>query len=111
MDSNEIILNTSMPLSANESEIQEANFGRSNSGQMKRVYRKGLSARYGKIMQIISGIHYNFSFDKKLIQSIADEKQISTSDVYFDVLNKYFEFMWLLPYLFGESPICAKNFG
>ncbi|AJI54571.1 glutamate--cysteine ligase [Francisella philomiragia] len=109
MDSNEIILNTSMPLSANESEIQEANFGRSNSGQMKRVYRKGLSARYGKIMQIISGIHYNFSFDKKLIQSIADEKQISTSDVYFDVLNKYFEFMWLLPYLFGASPICAKT--
>ncbi|MBK2025618.1 glutamate--cysteine ligase [Francisella philomiragia] len=109
MDSNEIILNTSMPLSANESEIQEANFGRSNSGQMKRVYRKGLSARYGKIMQIISGIHYNFSFDKKLIQSIADEKQISTADVYFDVLNKYFEFMWLLPYLFGASPICAKT--
>lgn len=109
MANDEIILNTSMPLSANESEIQEANFGLSNSGQMKRVYRKGLSARYGKIMQIISGIHYNFSFDKKLIESIADKKQISTSDVYFDVLNNYFEFMWLLPYLFGSSPICAKT--
>lgn len=109
MANDEIILNTSMPLSANESEIQEANFGNSNSGQMKRVYRKGLSARYGKIMQIISGIHYNFSFDKKLIESIADKKQISTSDVYFDVLNNYFEFMWLLPYLFGSSPICAKT--
>lgn len=60
MHSDEIILNTSMPLSANDNDIQEADFGSSNSGRMKRVYRKGLSARYGKIMQIISGIHYNF---------------------------------------------------
>ncbi|WP_395167360.1 glutamate--cysteine ligase [Francisella salimarina] len=109
MADNEIILNTSMPLSADESEIEEADFGSSNSGQMKRVYRKGLSVRYGKIMQIISGIHYNFSFDRKLIENIASDKQSSVSDVYFDVLNKYFEFMWLLPYLFGASPICAKT--
>ncbi|ABK89185.1 glutamate--cysteine ligase [Francisella tularensis subsp. novicida] len=109
MHSDEIILNTSMPLSANDNDIQEADFGSSNSGRMKRVYRKGLSARYGKIMQIISGIHYNFSFDKDLISNIATNKQVSISDIYFDVLNNYFEFMWLLPYLFGASPICAKT--
>ncbi|ALB02008.1 glutamate--cysteine ligase [Francisella persica ATCC VR-331] len=109
MPSEEIILNTSMPLSVNVNDIQEADFGSSNSGQMKRVYRKGLSARYGKIMQIISGVHYNLSFDKDLITNIAAKKQISTSDIYFDVLNNYFECMWLLPYLFGASPICAKT--
>lgn len=109
MSDDEIILNTSMPLSASESEIKEANFGSSNSGNMKQVYRKGLSARYGKIMQIISGIHYNFSFDKELIQVKADKEKVTTSDVYFGVINNYFEFMWLLPYLFGASPICAKT--
>lgn len=109
MSGDEIILNTSMPLSASENDIQEANFGSSNSGKMKQVYRKGLSARYGKIMQIISGIHYNFSFDKKLIQAKADKKKVTASDIYFDVINNYFEFMWLLPYLFGASPICAKT--
>lgn len=109
MSSDEIILNTSMPLSASKNGIHEADFGSSNSGQMKRVYRKGLSARYGKIMQIISGVHYNFSFDKDLIANIASKKQVSTSDIYFEVLNNYFEFMWLLPYLFGASPICAKT--
>lgn len=109
MASDEIILNTSMPLSASEDEIQEADFGNSNSGRMKQVYRKGLSSRYGKIMQIISGIHYNFSFDKQLIASIAKDKGVATSDIYFGVINNYFEFMWLLPYLFGASPVCAKT--
>ncbi|MDE4972091.1 glutamate--cysteine ligase, partial [Francisella tularensis subsp. holarctica] len=79
---------------------QEADCGSSNSGRMKRVSRPGLSARYGKIMQIISGIHYNFSFDQDLISNIATNKQVSISDIYIDVLNNYFEFMWLLPYLF-----------
>ncbi|MED7789348.1 glutamate--cysteine ligase [Francisella sp. 19X1-34] len=109
MSDDEITLNTSMPLSTSESEIQEADFGKSNSGEMKQTYRKGLSVRYGKVMQIIAGIHYNFSFDKELIQAKANQNNVSFSDVYFDIINNYFEFMWLLPYLFGASPICAKS--
>ncbi|KEI35194.1 glutamate--cysteine ligase [Francisella sp. W12-1067] len=109
MSKEEFILNTSMPLSATEAQIKEADFGDSNSGRMKQVYRKGLTARYGKIMQIIAGIHYNFSFDKSLILKKAIELGISNSDVYFGVINNYFEYMWLLPYLFGASPICAKT--
>lgn len=109
MSDNEITLNTSMPLSVDENEIQEADFGKSNSGRMKQTYRKGLSVRYGKVMQIIAGIHYNFSFDKKLIQAKVDQNNVTFSDVYFGVINNYFEFMWLLPYLFGASPICAKT--
>ena len=105
----EIILNSSMPLSASEDDIQEADFGESNSGRMKQIYRKGLTTRYGKIMQIISGIHYNFSFDEKLISQKSQELNLTKSGVYFGVINNYFEFMWLLPYLFGASPICAKT--
>ena len=105
----EIILNTSMPLSASEYDIKEADFGSSNSGMMKQTYRKGLSTRYGKVMQIISGIHYNFSFDEDLVSQKSKELGLSKSSVYFGVINNYFEYMWLLPYLFGASPICAKT--
>ena len=105
----EIILNTSMPLPASEDDIEEADFGSSNSGMMKQTYRKGLSARYGKVMQIISGIHYNFSFDKDLVLQKSKDLDLSKSGVYFGVINNYFEYMWLLPYLFGASPICAKT--
>ncbi len=105
----EIILNTSMPLSASEDEIKEADFGSSSSGMMKQTYRKGLSARYGKSMQIISGIHYNFSFDEELVAQKSQALGLSKSGVYFGVINNYFEYMWLFPYLFGASPICAKT--
>ena len=36
-------------------------FGESNSGKIKRLYREGLSHRYGRPMQMIAGIHYNYS--------------------------------------------------
>lgn len=109
MPSDEIILNSSMPLTVSEEDIQEADFGTSNSGAMKQVYRKGLSVRYGKEMQVISGIHYNFSFDEDLIAKKCSEHDMDKSAVYFGVVNNYFEYMWLLPYLFGASPIAAKT--
>ena len=58
----EIIWGASMPGELGpETEIPIANYGSSNIGTMKRVYRNGLSARYGRTMQVIAGIHYNFS--------------------------------------------------
>jgi glutamate--cysteine ligase len=60
-------------------------------------------------MQIISEIHYNFSFDSALILQKSIDLGLSKSGVYFGVINNYFEYMWLLLYLFGASPICAKT--
>mgnify|MGYP005737543269 CR=1 FL=1 len=58
----EILWNFSMPCSfQNEQEIRIAEYGESNSGMLKHIYRKGLRLRYGSIMQCVSGIHYNFS--------------------------------------------------
>ena len=42
--------------------INLAQYGNSNSGRMKTLYREGLKRRYGSLMQIISGVHFNFSF-------------------------------------------------
>ena len=105
----EYLLNASMPVSASETAIRIADFGTSNSGRMKAIYRKGLAARYGKIMQAIAGVHYNFSFDPALLKCLSKTRQVSENALYFSVINHYFELMWLIPFLFGASPICAKT--
>ncbi|WP_119344305.1 glutamate--cysteine ligase [Facilibium subflavum] len=109
MPDNELLLNTSMPLVTKESDVKIADFGTSNSGKMKEIYRRGLAIRYNKIMQSIAGIHYNFSFDQDLIQMLCREKNQTADQLYFSVINHYFDFMWLLPFFFGASPICAKT--
>ena len=109
LPNNEYFLNTSMPLSLERNKVKIANFGQSNLGNIRNVYREGLSIRYSKIMQMIAGVHYNFSFDERLIKTFTSKANCSRNEIYFSVINNYFMFMWLLPYLFGSSPICAKT--
>src|SRR4030095_14922529 len=47
-----------------EAAIPIGRYGSSNVGRAKSVYRTGLSHRYGKRMQMISGIHYKFSLPR-----------------------------------------------
>ena len=62
----EILWNFSMPCAFdNEKEVRIAEYGTSNTGMLKHIYRKGLRLRYGSIMQCVSGIHYNFSLSKE----------------------------------------------
>ena len=62
----EILWATSMPcVVAGETSIPIARYGASNSGLMKTVYRRGLGHRYGRVMQVIAGVHFNFSFPEK----------------------------------------------
>ncbi len=59
----ELLWATSMPSNIkSDAEIPIARYGRSNIGQMKEVYRLGLGHRYGRMMQAISGVHFNYSF-------------------------------------------------
>src|SRR5690606_16901669 len=59
---NELIWTQSMPSHLpEEADIPIAWYGTSNSGMLKHVYRRGLAERYGKAMQCIAGVHYNFS--------------------------------------------------
>ena len=59
-----------------EDDIPIGNYGTSNQGMMKTIYRRGLSNRYGSMMQAIAGIHYNFSFSDKFLQIFADINSI-----------------------------------
>ncbi len=116
---NELLWATSMPcVVAGETSIPLARYGSSNSGVMKTVYRRGLGHRYGRVMQVIAGVHFNFSFADKFWDSffeIGEEKnQLSRQDLisekYFSLLRNLQRFGWLIPYLFGASPAVCKSF-
>ncbi len=107
----------SMPCYVGEvAEIPIANYGRSNIGQMKRLYRKGLTHRYGALMQIISGVHFNFSVSDELWQRLYEfsDKSLTTcefkSESYFGLIRNYRRLVWVLPYLFGASPALCSSF-
>ncbi|MDA9557841.1 glutamate--cysteine ligase [Vibrio sp.] len=98
-----------------ENNINLANYGSSNTAKMKTLYRKGLNLRYGSLMQIISGVHFNFSFpdsfwDALFGQQTIEERQVAKSDAYFGVIRNYYRFGWLIPYFFGASPALNSSF-
>lgn len=99
-----------------EKQIPVARYGSSNTGMMKTLYRKGLTYRYGALMQIISGVHFNFSVSQKLWQSLYElsDKQLSYDDFisesYFGLIRNYRRLVWVLPYLFGASPALCSSF-
>lgn len=106
----------SMPPSVESADkIQIARYGTSPRGQLKELYRKGLSHRYGSIMQLISGIHYNVSLENDYFVKLHQESAATSSlrefidDNYFVLITNYLRHAWLLPYLFGASPMCAKS--
>lgn len=110
----EIIWNQSMPahLPA-EPDIPIAWYGTSNTGMLKHVYRRGLAVRYGKTMQCIAGLHYNFSVPDKLwdllgITGASAEDQRSKG--YLALIRNFNRYSWLLMYLFGSSPAVSSRF-
>lgn len=95
----ELLWGASMPcgLPADET-IPLARYGRSNEGRLKCVYRMGLGHRYGRRMQTISGIHYNWSMPGL------------SSDDYFALARNFQRHSFLLLYLFGASPAVCSSF-
>jgi len=100
----------------NEQDIVLAKFGDSNIGKMKHVYRQGLRHRYGSAMQVISGVHYNFSlpqsFWQQLQQVEGDQQPLSDyiSQRYMDLIRNFYRYGWLVAYLFGASPALCHSF-
>ncbi|MCP3851486.1 MAG: glutamate--cysteine ligase [Gammaproteobacteria bacterium] len=113
----EILWATSMPcVVAGESSIPLAQYGESNAGIMKNTYRRGLGHRYGRVMQLIAGVHFNFSLSESfwpILQAIEEnqqEPQEFINNRYFDLIRNSQRLGWLVPYLFGASPAVCKSF-
>lgn len=96
----ELLWASSMPCRLPEDDaIPLGQFGSSNIGRAKTVYRMGLSHRYGRRMQTISGIHYNFSLPTPV-----------SNEAYFGLIRNFRRSSWLLLYLFGASPVVCSTF-
>ncbi|MFK7816058.1 MAG: glutamate--cysteine ligase [Gammaproteobacteria bacterium] len=114
----ESLWNASMPcVVAGEDGIPIAQYGISNSGMMKTVYRRGLGHRYGKMMQAIAGVHFNYSvqeefwpYYRQLLKQEEVPLQDFVSEQYFCLIRNLKRYGWLVFYLFGASPAICKSF-
>jgi glutamate--cysteine ligase len=102
------------PTIKSEQDLPIADYGISNLGLFKQLYRKGLSHRYGRSMQAISGVHYNYSLPDSIWHcSFFEDSQLDSrairSDGYFRMLRNIYRMNWLVLYLFGASPILTKD--
>ncbi len=111
---NELLWPSSMPCSIDrDDDINIAQYGTSNLGRMKTLYRQGLKHRYGSMMQVIAGIHYNFSLPKSFWKVVLDDESVTQSVIsqkYFDLIRNYQRMNWMIPYLFGASPAVDQAF-
>ena len=73
-------------------------YGSSNIGRAKSVYRMGLGHRYGRRMQTISGIHYNWSLPGL------------SNDEHFALIRNFRRHAFVLLWLFGASPAVCGSF-
>ena len=108
---------TSMPCIVHgDNSIPIARYGSSNIGQMKHFYRVGLSSRYGRLMQAIAGIHYNFSLSDDFwsrwqeIQGNTLPAASYRSECYLALVRNFYRYTWLVAYLFGASPAVCGSF-
>ena len=110
----ELIWNQSMPAELPpEADIPIAWYGTSNSGMLRHVYRRGLAERYGKAMQCIAGVHYNFSLPDELWQVLGtpgNSEQDRRSKGYLALIRNFIRYSWLPMYLFGASPAVSRSF-
>ena len=113
----EMLWTASMPCRIpGDREIPLAKYGDSNVGRMKTIYRRGLGHRYGRQMQVIAGVHFNYSVPKAFwpaYRVVLDDKRDDKtfrSDHYLGMIRNFRRMGWIVLYLFGASPAVCKSF-
>lgn len=114
---NEYLWLSSMPcIIKDDGSIPIAQYGTSNIAKMKHIYRVGLGHRYGRSMQTIAGIHYNFSLPDDfwvVLQNIENRHDLLRdykTEKYFSLIRNFRRYFWLLLYLFGAAPALCPTF-
>ena len=113
----ELLWATSMPCVLEGARgIPLATYGRSNAATMKTAYRRGLGNRYGRTMQVIAGVHFNFSFGDafweryRAVEQDHGDPAHFHSESYMGMIRNLQRLGWLVPYLFGASPAVCRSF-
>ena len=113
----ELLWPASMPCRVPDGvDIPLADYGSSNVGRMKTIYRRGLGYRYGRPMQTIAGVHFNYSLPEAFWPAyqelLGDRRELDAfrSDHYLGLVRNFRRFGWLVLYLFGASPALCRSF-
>jgi glutamate--cysteine ligase len=113
----ELLWISSMPCVLPDSSlIPLAQYGSSNIAKLKTLYRQGLGFRYGRSMQTIAGIHFNFSLPDSFWQLLQAQEgnterfEDYRTARYFALVRNFRRYSWLLLYLFGASPALCRSF-
>lgn len=101
----------SMPPKLGEDDIHIAKL----DDAWERQYREHLAESYGKILQSMSGIHYNVELGKDLVATLFEESNYDSlvrfkNDLYLKLAQNFLRYRWLLTYLYGASPIAEEGF-
>ncbi|MBU3106274.1 bifunctional glutamate--cysteine ligase GshA/glutathione synthetase GshB [Clostridium gasigenes] len=107
----------SMPCNIPDDEnIPIADFSGEKEGQKARDYREKLHKKYGGKKQLISGIHYNFSFNEKIIRHLYDSENTNESykefrdNIYLKVVRNYLRYRWFLIYILGGTAVIHESY-
>ncbi|MGL5652178.1 MAG: bifunctional glutamate--cysteine ligase GshA/glutathione synthetase GshB [Paraclostridium sp.] len=107
----------SMPsIIPNDKDIPIAEFCGCEEGKIAREYREELLLKYGGKKQLISGIHYNFSFNENIIKKLyensnkADDYKTFKDNIYLKVTRNYLRYRWLLVYLLGCTGVVHESY-
>ena len=113
----ELLWVSSMPcLITPDRSIPLARYGTSNVARMKTIYRRGLGYRYGRAMQTIAGLHFNYSLPEAFWPVYRDSRRTDLSAAefqsaeYLGLVRNFRRMGWLVLYLFGASPALCKSF-
>ena len=88
----------------------------SGEGESSQKYREDLARRYGVKKQMISGVHFNFSFSEKFLKKLYSLENDDLSfknfkdDIYLKIARNYLRYCWLIIYLTGCSIGSHKTF-
>ncbi len=122
LENDEKLWPMSMPcmLDSSDEQIPLAQYGTSNVGRFKTLYRHGLGVRYGRRMQTISGVHYNLSFPDELFEALQAQetdkkiKKLSLQDYrserYMGLIRNFIRLTPLVIFLVGASPAVCQCF-
>lgn len=117
LPTDELLWCASMPCDIRDDrEVPIAHYGLSNIGRMKHVYRVGLDYRYGRRMQAIAGVHFNYSLPAEFwpqyqaLEKDADSQRTFVDRSYFALIRNFRRLGWLVPLLFGNSPVVGSSF-
>ena len=83
---------------------------------LEDAYRTQLAQKYGRKKQLLSGIHYNFSFNENFLEKLYEASKSKVEykqfkdELYLKVARNILKYRWLLIYLTGASPVFNKSY-